>query len=93
MNELETIQFLQEEIENQKDIIKMLNDGLDRVEDQLFNGDPIGCHVEGKQVIGDKRPLAFEITCESETIARICAEILNDGFLSVKQAEKYFSII
>ena len=41
-------------------------------------------------VIGDKRPLYFEIECASDSIVRICAEILNDGFLTVEQAKKYF---
>ena len=65
---------------------------IERLKSLLTDGDPIGCHVDGRSVIGDKRPLSFEIVCESDSIAQICAKILNDGFLTVEQAKKYFKV-
>lgn len=81
--------------EENKDLIKeieMYQIEIERLKSFLIDGDPIGCHVDGRSVIGDKRPLSFEIVCESDSIAQICAKILNDGFLTVEQAKKYFKI-
>ena len=72
--------------------IEMYQIEIERLKSLLTDGDPIGCHVDGRSVIGDKRPLSFEIVCESDSIAQICAKILNDGFLTVEQAKKYFKV-
>lgn len=75
---------LEKEIESKNIVIDMLNNEVARLESLLHDGEPIGCHVEEKSVIGDKCPLSFEIVCESDSIAQICAKILNDGFLTLE---------
>lgn len=46
--------------EENKDLIKeieMYQIEIERLKSLLIDGDPIGCHVDGRSVIGDKRPL------------------------------------
>ena len=59
--------------EENKDLIKeieMYQIEIGRLKSLLIDGDPIGCHVDGRSVIGDKRPLSFEIVCGSDSIHR-----------------------
>ena len=45
--------------EENKDLIKeieMYQIEIERLKSLLTDGDPIGCHVDGRSVIGDKRP-------------------------------------
>lgn len=58
--------------------------------EMMFSRLGVECRVAGCKVVGDG-PASFEIECGSDQIALICAKILKDGTMSVRQAEIYFS--
>lgn len=57
--------------------------------ERMFSRLGVECDVYGCKVIG-KGTDAFEIECKSEPVAVICAKILRDGIMTVRQASVYF---